>query len=206
MASSSLLIPPDQQYLFGNKTVSSNPIVNTSLVYDDYNKKYYGTMSYDDYVNKIKDRQVQAKAYVDQVTRQNGAGPGANPDSMYNAVRGIDPIAEAQKYLDSVMGIVIPDKASYVQSDDVVNSYKAYGNDWNTYFEGNYKNPRMAEENRIRNARGKQQYKQRANWYSSMQELEIQNSSFPSAKKARGTGVVAKADTFSGGLEAGLGV
>ena len=219
--SSKLLKPPKVSLPRGGMATALqiDKAPDASLVHDEYSNKYYGNLSYERYVQEIQGRQKTAELLLKQQTQSR------NPFGNFNAAiqipktnsntyskpfnffsNRLSPAEAAQKTYDEIMSFIIPDKADYIQSNDVIKSYKAYGSDWDTYFEGNYKNPRIAEENKNRNSRLTQQNKQRANWYNSMQELEIQNSSIPTSKKAKGTGIVAKADIFSGGLEAGLGV
>ena len=205
MASSKLLIVPDPPKPTGMLAgVGGGRPLELSLVLDGLNNKYYSNIGYDQYVAEVKARQANAQSQVDTISR-SGAFGLAPP--AFNTIGGrVDPYGDAVAYLEQAMSMVVPKKEDFIQSTDVVKSYQAYGADWNNYFEGNYKNPRVAEENRNSRARGLQRNKTREAAFNGMQDLVIENSSMPSSKKSRGTGVASKADTFSGGLEAGLGV
>lgn len=180
------------------------PVTDISLVFDEYSNKYYSPLTYDQYTSEVRGRQAMAQTNLDQVSRSGGFGQAPQPHMSMGGM--VDPVEDAKAAVAQTMSIALPKKEDYIQSYDVINSYKAFSADWNTFFERNYKNPRISEENANSRARGIQRNNKKVNWFNSMQDLVIENSSMPSSKKSRGTGLVAKADTFSGGLEAGLGV
>lgn len=184
--------------------------MDVELVYDPYSNKYYGTNDYKGVKIAVDAYKAQALSEYNRATKQTEGilGMLGIPAQPYNTITGrVDPVADAEKmYATAMSSAFIPKEEDYIQSYDVINSYKAYGGDWDTFFKRNYENPRIAEENRNRAAKGANVNRQRENWWNSMQELTIQANSMPSSKKTRNTGINSRSDIFSGGLEAGLGV
>lgn len=183
---------------------------NVDLIYDPYNKKYYGTYNYDQLASSVRGYQAEAYRRYMAATRPSiGMGSiGGGIAQSYNTMAGrVDPVAEATKSYEAAMASAfLPKKEDYIQSYDVINSYKAYGSDWDTYFKRSFQNPRVEEENRNKRARTEQAQQRNQILANNLQDLLVEASSMPSGKKVTNTGVSSRADVFSGRLEAGLGV
>lgn len=180
---------------------------DSELVFDPYSKKYYGTDSYDQLKASVSSYKNQALSRYNQIAQPFGS-LGFGAPAPYMSMGGlVDPVGDAKKAYETAMATAfIPNKEDYIQSNDVINSYKAYGNDWDTYFQRNYQNPRVAEENANKRTRTEQAQQRNQTLAASLQDLIIQADSSPSSMKTRGTGINSRSDIFSGGLEAGLGV
>ena len=183
---------------------------DVELVYDPYSNKYYGTSDYKGVKTAVNAYKEQALSAYNRATKQTGGilGMLGIPAQPYNTITGrVDPVADAEKmYATAMSSAFIPKEKDYIQSYDVINSYKAYGGDWDTFFQRNFQNPRIAEENANKRARTQQAQQRNQTLASSLQDLLVESSSMPSGKKVTNTGVSSRADVFGGGLEAGLGV
>lgn len=140
-----------------------SPGQNLSLVKDAYSGKYYGSQTYKEVMSSIG----QATAYFTSIIKKaESGGIGMDTRELLQApinmnggspTGALSPYEEAKQGLSSLQGFTL-DASSYVQKPQMIESFNNDPDGWNKYFEGNYKNPRIAEENDMlaqRNAQGK---------------------------------------------------
>ena len=180
-----------------------------SGIKDPYSGKYYGELSYD----KLLSLSNEAGSRINQQKTQAGNSiAGSNLNQLYEPFGVLSRLASGQpqqtlgQYLSSQLSnIFIPKREDYIQQAGINQSYQVYGDDWDKYFQGNYQNPRLAEEQANRQARGKQQFSQRANQAQAVQAVS-EGTDMASSRKTMGTGVGTSTFNPFATLEAGLGL
>lgn len=177
---------------------------------DPYSGKIYGNLTYD-----------QLKAKADEISNyvQNKRNAATNSlagnqlDQPYFEYKGMGAFGIPQpkqtygQYLNNLLSsIFIPSKDNYVHFDKINESYDMYSNGWNKYFEANYKNPRITEEQNNRQARGKAKVEQQTNQMLALSDLVAGNENANGVKRNVGTGVSSSTFNPFAQLEAGLAV
>jgi hypothetical protein len=198
------------------KTVVFNPTIgDQGMVFvgargqkgiqDPYSGKYYGEKSYEQLVAEAN----TAKSYISQkLQAPTFSMSGSSLDQPYRTGIGIldfgnkNTLTVGQYLTQQLSSIFIPKKEEYVQFDKINQSYNLYGEDWDKFFRANYQNPRIAEEQRNRQARGQQMTDQGRLQASTNTSV----SSTVSPRRKTGTGIATSTFNPFGSLEAGLGL
>lgn len=172
-----------------------------SIIKDSYSGKVYGENSF-----KVLQQNIEAatRYFTDIVSR---ATDGSYMNQHLNQVKregagdyGVNnkltPLQEAQNGLSILQANTITED-NYVQKDKMLASYEKYGDNWNKFFEGSYKNPRLDEANKS----------------LAIKPSKTLDLSIPSSKtktpRLTGTGVSAPSATTNnpfGTLDAGLNI
>lgn len=172
-----------------------------SIIKDSYSGKVYGENSF-----KVLQQNIEAatRYFTDIVSR---ATDGSYMNQHLNQVKregagdyGVNnkltPLQEAQNGLSILQANTITED-NYVQKDKMLASYEKYGDNWNKFFEGSYKNPRLDEANKS----------------LAIKPTQTSDLSIPSSKtktpRLTGTGVSAPSPTTNnpfGTLDAGLNI
>lgn len=174
-----------------------------SIIKDSYSGKVYGEKSFSDlqknieaatrYFTDIVSRATDGSymnQYLNQVKHEGTADYGSA------GVNKLTPLQEAQNGLSILQANTITED-NYVQKDKMLASYEKYGDNWNKFFEGSYKNPRLDEANKS----------------LTIKPSQSSDLSIPSSKtktpRLTGTGVSAPSATTNnpfGTLDAGLNI
>lgn len=183
-----------------------------AVVVDPYSGKYYGESKATDYQDYYKGVIQGIERDLAQVNKTGYAPPpepsgtqvmgtylnqaigkplSASDKEAYLATKNQE-IASANKELMNFQN-------NYEQKDKMLRSFDTYGDNWNKYFEGNYKNPRQAEANNMQfsSKKGK----------GTGTGLDINTSNDLKTPKTVGTGIasVGNVNPF-GKLDAGLNI
>jgi hypothetical protein len=144
-----------------NTSLLKFPNESLSLIKDSYSGKYYGSETYDSVISSIK----KAESYFQSIlTPPKVSGFTLNPQvtspSNHIALQGnntlaIPPTEQAKIALETIKSNVI-NPSNYVQKPQMVDSFNADPEGWNSYFESSYKNPRIAEANNSMSQRNSQ--------------------------------------------------
>jgi hypothetical protein len=120
---------------------------NTSLVRDPYGNKYYGNTSFKDFQKNLSQAVTH---YSNIISKSHMTMTGNSGEQRSVSMLGIQeaPNVTARNALANIASIKNSVKEEdYVHREQVVESFGKYGDNWNKYFEGNYKNPRLNEAN-----------------------------------------------------------
>lgn len=177
-----------------------------SLVQDTYSNKFYGEDSYEDITGKMS----QAKSYFEKIIKDSEKPRGGLP---YNNVASptigaigiptigaigipqVNPVEAARASLALLSKTTI-NADQYIQKPRIVESYNKYGDNWERYFEGNYKNPRMTEENAEASQQG-----------SSITSSPLSITDASKTRKTVGTGIASTGSLNPyGTLDSGLNI
>jgi hypothetical protein len=130
------------------------------IIVDTFTGNYWGEKPKEAFIN-FYDQQI--KSYESQIAYLNEKGyvepvkkyTGNISDFNFTAPPKLS-AEEKAKYLSTYNEGINSAKAerekfntSYTQRDQMIKSFETYQPNWNRYFEGSYKNPRIAEDNEV---------------------------------------------------------
>ena len=179
-------------------------------IQDPYSGKYYGESPYETLVINANQARAQIQQQMQEAQRNMLSSASLalpyNPQGVLLGAIGAQPQQTLGQYFSNQLAsIFIPNKEDYVQFDKVNLSYQAYGDDWDKFFQGNYQNPRLAEEQANKQARDQQKLSQRTNQAQAIQAIS-EGTDTASSRKTMGTGVGTSTFNPFATLEAGLGL
>lgn len=131
-----------------NPSLSSptQPTQGTAVVKDGYSNKYYGNQSFSELSTYLKNL---SDSYSAIIASQSKPLYGSNPTNqsgfLQNTLSVSGQAEEQLKSVNEAMSSINPN--NYVQHSQVIESYQAHPDGWDTYFKSNYQNPRIAEAN-----------------------------------------------------------
>lgn len=141
-----------QPYLVSGLTRKPQDLNSLSIVKDSFSGKYFGDYSYSVFKGAVD----AAKSYYSGIVKEVNSRQGQLPSSLtqvirqgagdYGDVNKLSPYEDAKRTL-SILDSHQVSEDNYVQKDQFIRSYDKYGSNWDTYFEGSYKNPRIDEAN-----------------------------------------------------------
>lgn len=120
---------------------------------DPFSGKTYSSTPYNEVVNRVRSAQLNIQQRLQSPTYSMSGSSLNQPYNPYGV--GMASYATGNKntqtlgqYLTSTLSsLKIPDKDKYVYQPDMDASYQKYSGNWMNYWEGSYKNPRLAEAN-----------------------------------------------------------
>lgn len=181
----------------GMGSLSITPAKSFDVIVDPWNNKYYGEENKSTYLNHFK-------AQMDSVSQLLKQGY-TTVNSWWGNTRQV-PLTEQQRteyqtQLDEYTKQYQDFDANYIQQNKMMDSWKYYGADWNKYFEGSYRNPRIEAEQKQAQKTQQEQGRARAEDEYNRQQLFAANNSLEIAPpRTVGTGVSASRDTSTSSL------
>jgi hypothetical protein len=165
------------------------------IVVDTFSGKYYGEKPKESFLtyfeHQIKNTEAQieylnSRGYVEPINQGADFGIGGMLHLQPPKLSAEEKAATLKSYSDSIASSKAEMEKfsnSYIQKPQMIKSFETYGDNWNKHFEGNYRNPRLAEEQEKRQA-------QASNPKASQQSLAIADSKVKTVRTT-GTGVSA---------------
>lgn len=133
--------------------IPSSQVYTPKLVVDPYSNKFYGESSYGDYATAVKGAISHYSKIIEQAKQPSSAGffsDNLNQQEAFSLSNmfgtKVDKAKDAATKLASVRASSSSvNEGNYIQKEQINASYAANKEGWDKYFEGNYKNPRIAE-------------------------------------------------------------
>lgn len=181
----------------GMGSLSITPAKSYDVIVDPWNNKYYGEESKSTYLNHFKSQidslqHILNKGYTETQNRSFWGGWGnvqrtpLSDEQKTNYQSQVDDLSKQYQDFDT----------NYVQKRDMMASWNAYSGDWNKYFEGSYKNPRIETEQKQARVTQTDQARAQAQDYANRQELLAANNGLDiRPPKTTGTGLSSARDT-----------